>query len=364
MLNFEVPNTAMRSEVHRLLGGDAGVEQTVRAMCRLIDEGKKDPLIHEAAANIIRNARVPAFDWAGEVEAIGEWVGRNVRFTRDVYGKETLHSAREIIRLGIGDCDDFTILICSLLGTIGVRTRIVTISSPNMDPKQFTHVFPEAEIEGHGWVPVDYARRSPRFGMGPQVYSRRRVWSTADASFTDVQGLNGLGDNSAQPIRRGIPIARRAPRIPRANRAGLAGALGPQGFLPNALPGAYSSTIPDPQFRRLRSSPFYGVGHYGMGKVQRVMRKAAAGMGDDATDIASLIQAGAAGATNIIAAERASPYNLQPNTSYTSQGLPILSPGILPGSQSLVAGGLSSSTVLLGVGLIAVVLIAGGRGKS
>lgn len=351
----------MHAETHRLMGGDAGVEQTVKAMRRLIDEGKKDPLIHEAAANMLRNANVPAFDWIGEVKAIGEWVGRHIRFTRDVYGKETLHAAREIIRLGIGDCDDFTILICSLLGTIGVKTRIVTISSERLDPSQFTHVFPEAEVEGCGWVPVDYARRSPQFGQGPENFARRRVWDTASDSFTDIQGLAGLGANSAQPIRRCNPIARRAPRLPRP--LNLAGAAGPAGFAPNALPGAYGSKIPDPQFRRLRSSPFYGVGHYGMHRVQRTMRKAAAGMGDaDVSDIAQLIQAGAAGATNIIAAERATPYNLQPNTQYTSQGLPILSQSIFPGSQSLVSGGLSSSTLLIGVGLLAVVLMS--RGKS
>lgn len=337
------------------MGGDAGVEQTIRAMRRLIDEGKKDALIHEAAANIIRNARVPAFDWCGEVQAIGEWVGRNIRFTRDVYGKETLHAAREIIRLGIGDCDDFTILICSLLGTIGVKTRIVTISSPNLDPSQFTHVFPEAEIDGQ-WVPVDYARRSPQFGRGPENYARRRTWDTASDSFTDVQGLTGMGDNSAQPIRRSNSLARRAPRLPRQ----LSGALGPAGFAPNALPGAYSPNVP---LRRPRISPFIGVGHYGVQPVQRAMQKAARGIGDDSTDIATLIQAGAAGATNIIAAERASPYNLTPNTSYTSAGVPILNAAqMIPGSASLVAGGISSSALLLGVGLLAVVLIAGNKG--
>jgi len=136
MLNFEpsaVPLHPMHMTSARLSGGDRGVEQTIDAMKRLIQEGKKDPLIHECAANILRNARVPAFDWHGEIRAIGEWVSRNVRFTRDVYGKETLHSAREIVRLGIGDCDDFTILICALLGTVGVKTRIVTISSPRLD---------------------------------------------------------------------------------------------------------------------------------------------------------------------------------------------------------------------------------------
>ena len=156
----------MRAQSMPLLEGDAGIAQTIQAMRQLIDQGKKDPVIHELAAQILHRGRVAAHDSAGEARAVGEAVYRNVRFTRDVYGKETLHAARDIVRLRIGDCDDFVILICSLLGTIGHKTRIVTVSNHPEDPGQFSHVYPETFVNGR-WVAVDYARRSPAFGKAP-----------------------------------------------------------------------------------------------------------------------------------------------------------------------------------------------------
>src|SRR5258705_297323 len=115
MVNLEMVRggRGMKAESFPLAGGDAGIEQTVRAMCRLIEKGKKDPIVHETAARIIREAGVPSYDWGGEARAMFQWVLQHIRFTRDVYGKETLHAAPEILRLGIGDCDDFTILLCS-----------------------------------------------------------------------------------------------------------------------------------------------------------------------------------------------------------------------------------------------------------
>src|ERR1700732_2130403 len=177
MLNLEM-HAPMRAQSMPLLEGDAGIAQTIQAMRNLIEQGKKDPVIHELAAQILHRGRVAAHDSAGEARAVGEAVYRNVRFTRDVYGKETLHAARDIVRLRIGDCDDFVILICSLLGTIGHKTRIVTVSNHPEDPEQFSHVYPETFVNGR-WVAVDYARRSPAFGKAPENYFRKRVWDTS-----------------------------------------------------------------------------------------------------------------------------------------------------------------------------------------
>src|ERR1700739_907637 len=133
------------------LDGDPGVSQTIRQMCQLIEEGKKDPLIHQTAAKILTAARVPAFDWPGEARAIYSWVKRNIRFTRDVDGHETLHGAADVLRLGIGDCDDFTVLILSLAGTIGAHGRIVTIATGRGEDSDFSHVYPEVEVNGR-WI--------------------------------------------------------------------------------------------------------------------------------------------------------------------------------------------------------------------
>jgi predicted transglutaminase-like cysteine proteinase len=287
--------TRMAARSMPLADGDAGVDQTIRAMRSLIDAGKKDPGIHELAACILRQSHVRAFDLMGEARAVYEWVRRNVRFTRDVYGKETLHAAPDVVRLGIGDCDDFTILMCSLLGTIGHQTRIVTIAGHAEDPGQFSHVYPEVCISGR-WVPMDAARRAPRLGLAPKLYFRKRLWSSSSDQFEDVAGLNGYAalPRAASPRRRFVH--------------GLGAVTA--GNNPRQLPAAFRFSA-NPNARRApmpagppRHQSLIGLGHYG----QRALR----GLGDASTDpnfdastLANLIAVGTSGAATIIKAENA-----------------------------------------------------------
>jgi len=317
-LGTPMPMTSMP-----LAEGDEGTNQTIQQMRRLIDEGKKDPVVHETAAWILKQARVAAFDWMGELRAIYDWGRANVRYTRDVQGKETLHSAREIIRLGIGDCDDFTILYCALCGTIGMRCRIVTIASHPGDPTQFSHVYPEALV-GKQWVTMDAARMDPAFGKGPRNYFRKRYWDASSDDYEDVAGLNGLG---TMPEHR-PPFG-----------------LGQQ---PGNLPVAYRPDV-YPPFQQLRSVPTLGMGTYGP--------RALKGLGQTSTDwgatTAELIASSAQGAANIITAAR------QP--VYPTYGV---SPYAYPaaGTQAAVATTLQPSTLLLiggvGVGLLALFMFS------
>ena len=315
-----------------LSSGDAGVEQTIRQMRKLIEQGMRDPEIRSLVASILHEAAVANFDFTGEARACYNWVLRNIRFTRDVYGVETLASARNIARWGIGDCDDFTVLLCSLLGAIGHRMHIVTISKAG-DEGNFSHVFPEDCLNGQ-WTPLDAARMHPAFGKGPEHADRVRVWAISSDDHQDVRGqLNGL--------------------------------YGPAGRAPQALPGAYPPYVADPRYRNLRGHTLRGVGHYGRREVRRSLR-GMRGMGDDSFDwstfenqLPSLITAGTVGATNIISATRASPYNLFPTTSVAQTSTPIQRQ-IAPVPVSSF-GGLSSNTLLILLGVGAVALIAGER---
>jgi hypothetical protein len=298
--------------------GDAGTSATIAAMRQLIDEGKKDPVVYELARTILRRARVRAFDVAGEARAIYESVRRNLRFTRDIRGKETLHSARELVRLRMGDCDDYTILMCSLLESIGLRARIKTVANDERDPETFTHVFPEVSLNGK-WVAVDAARRQPAFGKAPRFSFRTRVWDTQSPEFMDVAGLNGLGAYVPGPAP-GLPGLRPLnPRMPARLRAALGSYARPPAYAPR------------------------GQGNYGLRPLRGVS------MGDDSSDqllteLPNLIQTGEVGAANIITAVRANPNNLVPTTSvygsssqYSSLAAVNWTPWLLIGGVGLVA---------------------------
>jgi hypothetical protein len=331
------------------LDGDPGVAQTIRQMRRLIHQGKQNPRVHELAAQILRKASVPAYDWEGEARAIYEAVRRNLRFTRDVDGNETLHAAADIIRLGIGDCDDHTVLICSLLKTIGCDCRIVTIAT---DPGgEFSHVYPEAEVNGR-WVALDAARRHPAFGKSPEHYARKRVWCVDSEEFTDMAGM----DN----VRRSI-----------APGQGPVGAWRASVFAPFRLPamemtGTYLNKFPvAPPHQQFKRPPI-GLGNYGVPAARRALsdfsrcdvRRALGDDGFDWSGLATAIQGATTGTANIITAERASPYNLVPTTSTTQRAA---APSALLPLTSTAAGGISTNTLLIGAALLGGVLLMGRR---
>jgi hypothetical protein len=187
-------------------GGDRGTEFTIAKIRELVHAGMTDQLINRQAMAIVHAAGVQPFDFVGEIRAIFDWVRRNIRFFKDIDGVETLRTAREVLTIRGGDCDDNTVLLSSLLLTIGHGVRLVTISSDAEAPGVFSHIYCEVEIGGQ-WVPLDAARRDPAFGKGPRNYFRKRIWSLTDNNYRDVSGLQsdrprGLGGYFSLPRSR------------------------------------------------------------------------------------------------------------------------------------------------------------------
>jgi hypothetical protein len=171
-------------------GGDRGTEFTIAKIRELVHQGMTDQAINRFAFAIVHAAGVQPFDFVGEIRAVFDWVRRNIRFFKDVDGVETLRTAREILTIRGGDCDDINaVLLTSLLLTIGHGVRLVTISSDADAPGVFSHIYCEVEIGGE-WVPLDAARRDPSFGKGPRSYFRKRIWSLTSNQFRDVSGFD------------------------------------------------------------------------------------------------------------------------------------------------------------------------------
>jgi|SRR5579872_394272 len=334
------------------LDGDPGVAQTIKQMRRLIGQGKQDPKIHELAARILRCARVPAYDWEGEARSIFDWWHRNIRFTRDVDGHETLHAPSDILRLGIGDCDDFTVGICSLLKTIGADCRIVTIATH--PDGEFSHVYPEVILPSGRSIALDAARESAAFGKSPERYTRKRIWDVESGEYADMPRMGSLG----------------------IGRTSIAPGEGPQGawranvYAPfrkqaREMTGTYLSAFPvAPPHQQFKRPPM-GFGNYGVPAARAALKDFSSGdlvrtlggrtLGQDGGDgidwsgIAQAITAGTTGAAGIIKAT-----NPLPIMPYN----PLLTnPALTASAVSTPFGVMNSSTLLL-LGLGAVALVA------
>jgi Transglutaminase-like superfamily len=148
------PLTPPNIYLRRIPRGYQGTKRTVEHIKALIRSGAKDFFVRQKAIDIILERNVTPKDYRGEIKALFEWVQQNVRYTKDPFRVEVLHSARRMLALRAGDCDDMTILLGAMLEAIGHPVRIVLAGPDPLQPRLFTHVYLEAYDRGH-WIPLD-----------------------------------------------------------------------------------------------------------------------------------------------------------------------------------------------------------------
>lgn len=173
----------MKYQIIKIPSGDAGTDETVRQMGILIDQGVKSPLVRRTALRILED--VPAHDPLAEVQAIYEWVKDNIRFTMDPWEKEMIHNPDRILELKAGDCDDFTILLSSLLRSVGYETRTKVTGSNIFGG--FHHVYPQVNVNGQ-WVSLDATDQYNFLGYEP-VISKSKIYSGGNDMRLGTQGF-------------------------------------------------------------------------------------------------------------------------------------------------------------------------------
>ena len=132
------------SDMHMEVVESATLDDRISWMLFEIEEGKRDPRIRQIAGEILGRQNndgswvVPERDWESEIRAVYDYIRKNVRFTRDPFDIELFQKPRRSLETKIADCDDLTILACSILQAIGypVIIRVIGINS-----RQFSHVY-------------------------------------------------------------------------------------------------------------------------------------------------------------------------------------------------------------------------------
>ncbi len=158
---FVVP----RIRVVRVPRGTAGTLSTARLIAGLIRQGAKDFYVRQKAIEIFRADGVRAKDRLGEVTALFHWVRGNIRYTRDIYRVELLHTARRMLELRAGDCDDMTILLGAMLMATGHPVRLVLVGFRPHKPHGYSHIYPEVNVRAQ-WIALDATMNRP-LGWAP-----------------------------------------------------------------------------------------------------------------------------------------------------------------------------------------------------
>ncbi|HET6406639.1 MAG TPA: transglutaminase-like domain-containing protein [Chthoniobacteraceae bacterium] len=160
-----------RIRILRVPKGPHGTLLTARLISRLIRDGAKDFYVRQKAIEIFRCRRVPAKDRWGEVCALFDWVRRNIRYTRDIFRVELLHTPRRMLELRAGDCDDMTILLSALLISTGHPVRLALTGFRRHKPHIYSHIYPEVNVRGK-WIALDATMERPIGWAPPALWKR------------------------------------------------------------------------------------------------------------------------------------------------------------------------------------------------
>jgi transglutaminase-like putative cysteine protease len=164
--DFPVARTPTTSRLYDLASGKAGIIQTLKLMKELVRQGKSDMVIRQLALRLI--SELPQKSWRGEILAVFEFVQEEIRYVHDINGIETLHTARKVLEMGAGDCDDKAILLASLLESIGHPTRFIAIG---FAPDDYEHVLVDTKLGPH-WLPLDATEPNAAGWYPPGVVAR------------------------------------------------------------------------------------------------------------------------------------------------------------------------------------------------
>lgn len=151
---YQAPTVALHGTPYTICAGIAGIFQTIRVMRALVRAYRVDPAIRSAAISIV--FLTPEKMQHSEVTAIFEWVRDHIRYVRDIAGVETIVTPDKTLLCKIGDCDDQTVLLASLLESIGYETRFVVAGYATADALE--HVYLQVLIDG-AWVNADPTER-------------------------------------------------------------------------------------------------------------------------------------------------------------------------------------------------------------
>lgn len=132
-------------------------------MVKIARQYKRDVGIISLARRLTDH--LPEKDFTGEITALQHFVRDEIRYVRDPEGVEMVQTPPRTLEIRAGDCDDKSVLLASLLGSMGFKTLFMAVG---LNGQPYSHVLVQvllgtrkisletiiAGIEP-GWAPPD-----------------------------------------------------------------------------------------------------------------------------------------------------------------------------------------------------------------
>ena len=136
------------------------VSDTLKLMSKFTIAGRNNVNIILLARRLTNN--IPENNKLEMAKRIFYFVRNNIKYINDPFAHELLIEPSKLLVIKQGDCDDKSMLLASLLLSIGIPTRFIAVKRPNH--KTFSHVYCEGYIDGK-WIPMDASGKNTPFGF-------------------------------------------------------------------------------------------------------------------------------------------------------------------------------------------------------
>jgi len=145
------------------------MNRTILAFIRKeLSQSLRDPRMRAIGLEV--TSACPARDDLCELQAIFEFVKRNIRYTGDITDKDTFQTAWRTMQMGGGDCDDMSVLNAVLAMENGFQTKFRITSNTGAS---WDHIFCLAGVpktSPRKWIVLDTTLPGAnKFGVHPPM---------------------------------------------------------------------------------------------------------------------------------------------------------------------------------------------------
>jgi transglutaminase-like putative cysteine protease len=149
---------------------------------KIIDQYTGNPALVNFAAYLIKVENIPARDELALARAVQIFAQHKIKFFREY--PERWQSPLQTLALKIGDCDDKTILIASILRSFRIPVRLIFLRFKLPNKKPYSHVYPQAKINNR-WVSLESVQTYFKLGDDPATLAKNKGFNIKTESIGD-----------------------------------------------------------------------------------------------------------------------------------------------------------------------------------
>jgi transglutaminase-like putative cysteine protease len=183
---------ALQSVRTNPFNNDVSTTATIMQMRGLAHRYASDPLVMQATGEALSGG---VRSWRDVACAIFYWIRHVVRFVEDEtlmyeqFGIQPQHLDKELLIIPpvllampqpMGDCDDYSLLMASMLLCAGLRPYWVTVAADAEDHRKFSHIYVCVYLPDEGThMHLDPGNRLPMVppGWEESKVTRKAIWA-------------------------------------------------------------------------------------------------------------------------------------------------------------------------------------------